>query len=101
VVGDPRTATFARGSQGRKVAAAPSGGMETSVGPFGACPLCALPRTPEDVVGLTWSSQHELDGTVTYICPTCTRAQLWRIEALLAVATPTAPAAATRLRPAA
>lgn len=63
-----------------------------------ACPLCALERTPADVAGLTWSSQHEPDGSITWICPTCTRAQLWRIEALLAVATPTAPAAAVPAR---
>jgi hypothetical protein len=65
------------------------------------CPLCAVVRTPEDAAGLAWSSQHEPDGSITYICPTCTRAQLWRIEALLAVATPTAPAAPVRVRPAA
>jgi hypothetical protein len=65
------------------------------------CPLCALPRTTADAAGLAWSSQHELDGTITWICPTCTRAQLWRIEALLAVASPVAPVAPTRLRPAA
>jgi hypothetical protein len=65
------------------------------------CPLCARPRTAVDTAGLGWSSQHEPDGTVTWICPTCTRAQLWRIEALLAVASPTAPAAPTPLRPAA
>ena len=66
-----------------------------------ACPLCALPRTPADAAGLAWSSQHEPDGAITWICPTCTRAQLWRIEALLAVASPTAPAAPTPLRRAA
>lgn len=66
-----------------------------------ACPLCALPRSATDVDGLKWSSQHEPDGTITWICPTCTRAQLWRIESLLAVATPSAPAAAVPLRPAA
>lgn len=65
------------------------------------CPLCALPRTPADVAGLAWSSQHEMDGSITWICPTCTRAQLWRIEALLAVASPCAPVAPTALRPAA
>ena len=65
------------------------------------CPLCALVRTPEDVAGLAWSSQHEVDGSITYICPTCTRAQLWRIEAMLSVASPTAPAAPTPLRRAA
>lgn len=69
--------------------------------PHGACPLCALPRTPVDVAGLTWSSQHEIDGSITWICPTFTRAQLWRIEAMLAVASPSAPVAPTALRPAA
>lgn len=66
-----------------------------------ACPLCALPRTPADAVGLAWSSQHEIDGSITWICPTCTRAQLWRIEALLAVASAYAPVAPVALRPAA
>jgi hypothetical protein len=66
-----------------------------------SCPLCALPRTPADAAGLAWSSQHEPDGSITFICPTCTRAQLWRIEALLAVASPTAPAAPSPLRRAA
>ncbi|GAA2554524.1 hypothetical protein [Pseudonocardia hydrocarbonoxydans] len=54
------------------------------------CPLCALPHTPGD---LAWSSQHEVDGSITRICPTCTRAQLWLIEAGLTFATPWAPAA--------
>jgi hypothetical protein len=65
------------------------------------CPLCARPRTAPDAAGLEWSSQHEPDGSITWLCPTCTRAQLWRIEAHLAVATPTAPAAATPARRAA
>jgi hypothetical protein len=65
------------------------------------CPLCARSRTAADATGLAWSSQHEPDGSTTWICPTCTRAQLWRIEGLLRVATPTAPAAAVPLRPAA
>lgn len=65
------------------------------------CPLCARPRTTADIAGLEWSSQHEPDGSVTWICPTCTRAQLWRIEALLGVATPIGPAAPTPVRPAA
>ncbi|MEJ3654821.1 hypothetical protein WEH80_17785 [Actinomycetes bacterium KLBMP 9759] len=65
------------------------------------CPLCALVRTPADVAGLAWSSQHEPDGTLTWICPTCTRAQLWRIEAQLAIATPRGPAPAVPVRPAA
>ena len=66
-----------------------------------ACPLCSLPRTPEDAAGLAWSSQHEPDGSTTYLCPICTRAQLWRIEAMLAVASPSAPASPTPLRSAA
>jgi hypothetical protein len=66
-----------------------------------ACPLCALERTPSDTAGLAWSSQHEPNGSITWICPTCTRAQLWRIEALLAVASPTAPVAPVPVRRAA
>lgn len=55
------------------------------------CPLCALARTNADTAGLTWSSQHERGPddarrTVTWICPTCTRAQLWLIEAGLPIA---------------
>lgn len=65
------------------------------------CPLCARARTAADITGLEWSSQHERDGSITWICPTCTRAQLWRIEAMLAVASSDAPAAALPLRPAA
>ena len=65
------------------------------------CPLCARPRCASDVAGLQWSSQHEADGSVTWLCPTCTRAQLWRIEAHLAVASPTAPAAPAPARRAA
>ncbi len=56
------------------------------------CPLCALPRSTDDATGLTWSSQHESDGIITWICPTCTRAQLWLIEAGLEIATRHAPA---------
>lgn len=57
------------------------------------CPLCALPGPADPAVGLAWSSQHEPDGTVVRVCPTCTRAQLWLIEAGLTIATPSAPAA--------
>ncbi|MFC4950831.1 hypothetical protein [Pseudonocardia sp. GCM10023141] len=66
-----------------------------------SCPLCALPHTPTDAAGLHWSSQHESDGTITWICPTCTRAQLWLIEAQMVVASATAPAAPAPLRSAA
>jgi hypothetical protein len=65
------------------------------------CPLCALPRTTDAAAGLAWSSQHEPDGTVVWICPTCTRAQLWLIEAGLTIATPHAPAAPVPARHAA
>jgi hypothetical protein len=50
-----------------------------------SCPACARPRTPADAAGLAWSSQHAPDGRISWICPDCTRAQLWRIEALLEV----------------
>ncbi len=61
--------------------------METRI-----CPLCALDRGAIDATGLAWSSQHEPDGAVTWICPTCTRAQLWLVEAGLPIATPHGPA---------
>lgn len=67
--------------------------METTA----TCPLCALARTADDTAGLAWSSQHEADGTVAWICPTCTRAQLWLIEAGLTIATPHAPTRAVPL----
>jgi hypothetical protein len=50
-----------------------------------SCPACARPRTPADAAGLEWSSQHEPDGRVSWVCPTCTRDQLWRIETLLGI----------------
>jgi len=58
------------------------------------CPLCALARTVDDSAGLAWSSQHESDGSVIWICPTCTRAQLWLIEAGMTIATRRGPAKA-------
>ena len=67
--------------------------METTA----TCPLCALARTADDTTGLAWSSQHEADGGVTWICATCTRAQLWLIEAGLTIATAHAPAQAVPL----
>lgn len=66
-----------------------------------SCPLCALDLTPDAAAGLAWSTQHEADGTVVRICPTCTRAQLWLIEAGLTIATPRAPAAPVPVRRAA
>jgi len=62
-----------------------------------ACPLCACPRSPDDVRGLAWSSQHGADGTV-WLCPGCTRNRLIEIETLV----PLAPFdGATHRRPAA
>ena len=75
--------------------------MDTAPGSARPCPLCSRARSAADASALDWSSQHEADGSTTWICPTCTRAQLWRIEALLRVASPTAPAAPVPLRPAA
>jgi hypothetical protein len=75
--------------------------MDSAPGSARPCPLCSRARSATDAAALDWSSQHEPDGSTTWICPTCTRAQLWRIEALLRVASPTAPAAPVPLRPAA
>ncbi|MGE3287482.1 MAG: hypothetical protein AB7J32_15455 [Pseudonocardia sp.] len=49
------------------------------------CPLCGLHRTIADLRALTWTSQHGSDGSVSWICPACTRAQLFAIEAGLPV----------------
>jgi hypothetical protein len=53
------------------------------------CQLCARTRTRTDAAGLCWSSQHDHDpegnSTITWTCPTCTRAQLWLIEAGLPI----------------
>ena len=45
-----------------------------------SCPLCAHPRTAADVRGFAWSSVHERDGSVRWLCPDCTRSQLPEIE---------------------
>jgi hypothetical protein len=45
------------------------------------CPGCGRRRTADDSTGLAWSSEHAPDGTVTFICPACTRADIARIEA--------------------
>jgi hypothetical protein len=66
-----------------------------------SCPACARPRTPADAAGLGWTSQHEPGGRVSWICPDCTREQLWRIEALLDVAELGVEAGAAPVRPAA
>jgi hypothetical protein len=48
---------------------------------MGTCMICELRRTAADVRGVGWTSQHGPDGAASWICPTCTRAQLWQIEA--------------------
>ena len=45
------------------------------------CPGCGSRRTADDAHGLEWSSEHSRDGSVTYVCPDCTRADLRQIEA--------------------
>jgi hypothetical protein len=45
------------------------------------CPGCGRRRTADETRGLAWSSEHAPDGTVTYVCPTCTRADIGQIEA--------------------
>jgi len=45
------------------------------------CPGCGRRRTTDDTRGLAWSSEHAPDGTVTFVCPACTRADIFRIEA--------------------
>ena len=68
--------------------------METTT-----CPLCGRPRSAPDARGLAWSSEHGPGGTVSWICPSCTRGQLIEIETLVPLvaldgpATPRQPAA--------
>jgi hypothetical protein len=45
------------------------------------CPGCGRQRTADDAHSLEWSSEHAPDGTVTYICPACTRGDIAQIEA--------------------
>jgi hypothetical protein len=45
------------------------------------CPGCGRQRTPDDARGLAWSSEHAPDGTVSYVCPACTRGDIAQIEA--------------------
>ncbi|MBL8927143.1 MAG: hypothetical protein JNM77_13025 [Pseudonocardia sp.] len=56
------------------------------------CPGCGRRRTA-DARGLAWSSEHAPDGTVTFVCPACTRADIFRIEAGLPGRQPRRPAA--------
>jgi hypothetical protein len=44
------------------------------------CPGCGRVRTESDARGVAWSSQHSA-GTVTFVCPDCTRAEIAEIEA--------------------
>jgi hypothetical protein len=45
------------------------------------CPGCGRRRSAADARGLAWSSEHAPDGTVTYVCPDCTRGDIAQIEA--------------------
>ena len=45
------------------------------------CPGCGRQRATDDTRALAWSSEHAPDGTVTYICPACTRGDIAQIEA--------------------
>jgi hypothetical protein len=47
---------------------------------MGTCMICELGRTVADVRGVAWTSEHGPDGTVRWICPPCTRDQLFQIE---------------------
>jgi hypothetical protein len=50
--------------------------------PFGPpCPGCGRVRAEVDARGVAWSSAHAADGSVTYVCPPCTRAEISQIEA--------------------
>ena len=57
------------------------------------CPGCGRRCTADDARGLAWSSEHAPDGTVTFVCPACTRADISRIEAGLADPQRRSPAA--------
>jgi hypothetical protein len=59
--------------------------LDRAAGAGGPCPLCARPRSADDARGVAWSSRHGFDGTVTWICGRCTRAELWRVESTLPV----------------
>jgi hypothetical protein len=48
------------------------------------CPGCGRPRTEADVCSVAWSSQHAADGTISFVCPECTRAEVAQIETGLA-----------------
>jgi hypothetical protein len=43
------------------------------------CTVCHSPRTARDIRGLAWSSHHE-NGTVSWVCGPCTRANVFEIE---------------------
>jgi cell wall assembly regulator SMI1 len=45
------------------------------------CPGCGHRHTTDDARRLAWSSEHAPDGTVTFTCPGCTRADISQIEA--------------------
>ena len=45
------------------------------------CPGCGRRRAADAAHNLGWSSEHARDGSVTFICPACTRAEIGQIEA--------------------
>jgi hypothetical protein len=47
------------------------------------CPQCARTPAAAEARVLSWSSLLGLDGSVSWICPECTRNGLPEIEALL------------------
>lgn len=57
------------------------------------CPGCGRRRPADDARGLTWTSEHAPGGTVTYVCPACTRADIAQIEAGLPCPSHRSPAA--------
>jgi hypothetical protein len=56
------------------------------------CPGCGRRRTA-DARSLEWSTEHAPDGTVTYVCPACTRTDIAQIEAGLPCLSHRSPAA--------
>ncbi len=57
------------------------------------CPGCGRHRATDDDRGFAWASEHAPDGTVTYICPACTRTDIAQIEAGLPCVSHRSPAA--------
>lgn len=58
------------------------------------CRVCGRPRTVLDIRGLDWTSEHAPDGTVSWVCAPCTRANLFEIETGLPLSAARLPASA-------